>query len=79
MGEQQTQGPGRRLSDKILMAFDMACDQGNLEAAEGLYRTLEIVLTRQGGANATDKRLDVDFIAKAYTNLLLLRDGQAAA
>ena len=70
---------GRRLSDKILAAFDMACDQNDFEVAEGLYRTLEIVLTRQGGANKIDKRMDVAFIHDASSRLQTLRDSLQAA
>ena len=79
MAEPPTESRDRRLSDKVLLAFDMACEQNHLEAAEGLYRTLEIVLTRQGGANSVDKRMNVDFIGKAYTKLRRLREGQIAA
>ncbi|MBN9000249.1 MAG: FAD-dependent monooxygenase, partial [Rhizobiales bacterium] len=40
---------GRRLSDKILAAFHHACDQSDLEVAEQLLRTLEL-LDRSGVA-----------------------------
>jgi hypothetical protein len=36
----------RRLSDKIVIAFHDACDQGDLEVAEKLLHVLETVLTR---------------------------------
>jgi hypothetical protein len=36
----------RRLSDKILIAFDHACDQGDLEVAELLLRLVEMMLRR---------------------------------
>jgi hypothetical protein len=69
---------GRRLSDRIIDAFEMACAQHDLEAAESLYRTLEIVLTRQGGRDNPDKRADVEFVHEAARRLATLRDGQAA-
>jgi hypothetical protein len=37
----------RRLSDKILAAFDQACEQRQLEVAEHLVRALELTLTRE--------------------------------
>lgn len=70
---------GRRLSDKIIDAFDMACDQGDAEVAEGLYRVLEIVLTNYGGAGSTDKRLNTDFIHTASERLDKVRDAARAA
>ena len=39
-------GYTRRLSDKILIAFHHACDQGDLEVAEQLLAVLEMVVTR---------------------------------
>jgi hypothetical protein len=36
----------RRLSDKLQVAFDHACDEGELEVASELLETLEIVLLR---------------------------------
>lgn len=72
------EGRGRRLSDRIIDAFEMACAQRDLEAAEALYRTLEIVLTRQGGRDNPDKRADVEFVHEAASRLDALRDGRAA-
>ncbi len=39
---------GRRLSDKILVAFHHACDAHDLIVAEQLLKTLESMLTRRG-------------------------------
>jgi hypothetical protein len=38
---------GRRLSDKILDAFNYACKQRDLDAAERLLRVLELMLKRR--------------------------------
>ncbi len=65
---------GRRLSDKIIDAFNMACDKNDLEVAEGLYRILETALTRQGGRNVSDKREDVEFIREASDRLNTMRE-----
>ena len=63
----------RRLSDKILDAFDHACDDADAEVAEGLYRVLETVLTRQGGPDTTEKRRNVEFIREAAARLQTVR------
>ena len=60
----------RRLSDKIIEAFVIACSLENLEAAEQLYSTLEFVLTRDDGP---DRRRNVAFIAEAADRLARLR------
>jgi hypothetical protein len=39
----------RRLSDKILLAFDQACETGSLDCAELLLKALEMSLTSMGG------------------------------
>jgi hypothetical protein len=36
----------RRLSDKVLIAFHLACDQGDIEIARHLLDVLEFVLQR---------------------------------
>lgn len=68
------EGKGRRLSDRVIEAFDLACEQRDLEAAESLYRTLEIVLTRHGGPNNPEKRANIAFIHHAARRLAALRD-----
>ena len=79
MTDNQAPGFKRRLSDHIVDAFDMACHQGNVDAASGLYQTLEIVLTNQGGPGSVEKRQNIDFIHAAATKLLALKSGQRAA
>ncbi len=69
----------RRLSDHIVDAFDMACSQGNVDAASGLYQTLEIVLTSQGGSGSVEKRQNIDFIHAAAAKLMTLKSEQRAA
>ena len=70
---------GRRLSDKIIDAFEMACDKGDVEVAEGLYHILEMVLTRQGGAGVSDQRQNMEFIAQTSDRLAALREKAKAA
>ena len=70
---------GRRLSDKIIDAFNMACDKNDLEVAEGLYRILETALTRYGGKNVGDRRQNVEFIRQASDRLNAMRETVGAA
>jgi hypothetical protein len=69
--------PRRRLSDKILAAFDQACEQRDLEVAELLVRALERALTGVGGKGRTDKRGDVGAVVEAYARFRELRDETA--
>jgi hypothetical protein len=64
----------RRLSDKLLAAFDQACDQKLVTVAELLLRAIETVLTNQGGAGVVDKRQDLGPVIAAYARLKELQD-----
>lgn len=66
--------PLRRLSDKVLAAFDQACDQGEIEIAEALMRALETILTRQGGEAVEDHRQNLGPVAEAFARLSALKD-----
>jgi hypothetical protein len=63
----------RRLSDKILAAFNQACEQGQIAVAELLVRALELALTREGGANRVDKRERMEPVIAAYERLRALQ------
>lgn len=79
MGEQPTEIVSRRLSDRVISAFDLAFEQGNVDAAGKLYQALEIVLSSQGGPNRSDRREDVENIRQVgdrYTTLK--REAEAA-
>jgi|LNFM01.2.fsa_nt_gb hypothetical protein len=69
----------RRLSDKILFAFNQACDQGYHDVAEILLRGLELALTRQGGRGNVDHRQNLQAVTDAYTRLQSLKQLQGAA
>lgn len=64
---------GRRLSDKILAAFDQACERRELEVAELLVKALELALTRVGGRGYVDKRRELGPVLEAYARLKRLR------
>jgi hypothetical protein len=59
----------RRLSDKILWAFDQAIDQKATEVAGILLQALELALTREGGPGKVDKREDLEHVFAAYDKL----------
>jgi hypothetical protein len=59
----------RRLSDKILWAFDQAIEQKATEVAGLLMHALELALTREGGPNKVDKRNDLEYVLAAFEKL----------
>ncbi len=63
----------RRLSDKILIAFQHACDQYDFEVAEQLLRILDIMLTRQPAASDGTMRRNVEILVAAHERLWHLR------
>jgi hypothetical protein len=67
----------RRLSDKILIAFHHACDQGDFEVAEELLRILEMMLTRRPVAPDVNRRKNMESLVAAHERLWLLRHPDA--
>ncbi len=65
--------PDRRLSDKILAAFDQACERREIDVAELLVKALEATLTRAGGKGHVDKRRELGPVVEAYARLQRLR------
>lgn len=63
----------RRLSDKILIAFHHACDQGDYEVAEQLLHTLESMLTRRTVPPDTNRRKSIESLVAAHERLWHLR------
>ncbi len=68
---------GRRLSDKILVAFHQACDVTDLEVAESLLRTLEVMVTRKPLPHQSGRRRDMESLIAAHERLWWLRHPQA--
>jgi hypothetical protein len=62
----------RRLSDKILIAFHQACDQGELEVAGQLLGVLEMMLKRQPSNG--DRRRPAESLVAAHERLWHLRN-----
>jgi hypothetical protein len=68
---------GRRLSDKILVAFHQACDQGDFEVAEQLLRVLEMMLTRRQVPPDANRRRNIETLVAAHERLWHLRHPDA--
>jgi hypothetical protein len=63
----------RRLSDKVMIAFDHACDQSDLEVAEQLLRILEMILTRRPSTPDGNRRRNIESLVTAHERLWALR------
>jgi hypothetical protein len=63
----------RRLSDHILIAFHLACDQENLEVADRLLGILEHILLRPPPAGRPERRTDLRPLVAAHERLWTLR------
>ena len=64
----------RRLSDKLLAAFDQACDQNHVEVAELLLKALEIVLTVEAPPSERERRTHLGPVIEAFGRLKALRE-----
>lgn len=67
----------RRLSDKILIAFHHACDQGDFEVAEQLLHVLEMMLTRRPLTPDGTRRRNMESLVAAHERLWHLRHPDA--
>jgi hypothetical protein len=67
----------RRLSDKILIAFHQACDQGDFEVAEQLLRVLETMVMRRPNAPDVNRRKNIESLVAAHERLWVLRHPEA--
>ncbi|MFT8244276.1 hypothetical protein [Roseomonas sp. BN140053] len=63
---------GRRLSDKLLLAFHQACDQGEYDVARDLLDLVERLLNRAPPAN--NRRKNVEPLVAAHERLWMLRN-----
>ena len=67
----------RRLTDKILIAFHHACDQGDFEVAEEMLRILEMIISRRSGTPDGNRRKNMESLVAAHERLWLLRHPEA--
>ena len=63
----------RRLSDKILIAFHHACDQGDFDVADQLLGVLENMLRQRPMPADANRRRSLDSLVAAYERLWYLR------
>jgi hypothetical protein len=63
----------RRLSDKVLIAFHHACDQGDYEVADQLLHILEMMLTRRPLTPDGTRRRNMESLVAAHERLWYLR------
>jgi len=63
----------RRLSDKILIAFHHACDQGDFTVAEQLLHILETGLIHQASPADPNRRRHIESLVAAHERLWHLR------
>jgi len=67
-----TASSGRRLSDKILIAFHQACDQADFDVAEHLASILE-TMAKRPPHEYDGRRRDRETLVAAYERLWYLR------
>ena len=65
---------GRRLSDKLLVAFHHACDMDDFVVADGLLRLLELMLTRRPLPADQGRRRSIESLVAAHERLWNLRN-----
>jgi hypothetical protein len=66
----------RRLSDKVVVAFHFACDQGELEVAWRLLQILETVIRRPPPNGQPERRNQMPILVAAHERLWHLRHRQ---
>jgi hypothetical protein len=64
----------RRLSDKLLAAFDQACEQGQVEVAELVLKAIELILTEEAGPGERERRTHLGPVVEAFGRLKALRE-----
>jgi hypothetical protein len=64
----------KRLSDKILIAFHHACDQGDVQVASELLRVLDVVATRKPPLPTSEVRRPDRGLVGAHERLWQLRN-----
>ena len=64
---------GRRLSDKVLIAFHHACDVSDFDVADQLLVALEVMLTRRPYTADVGRRRGMESLVAAHERLWRLR------
>ena len=63
----------RRLSDKIMIAFDHACDEADFEVAGQLLSILETMMTRPPQTASRDRRRAMEILIASHERLWVLK------
>lgn len=71
--------PGRRLTDKILIAIHHACDVGDFEVAKDLLRILETIMARKPTLQHVARRRSMESLVAAHERLWQLRNPDSKA
>ena len=68
----------RRLSDKLIAAFEQACDQDDIEIAEAILKALDLALTgEEGKGRSGERRGETGPIVEAFGRLEKLKRKRA--
>jgi hypothetical protein len=67
----------RRVSDKILIAFNFACDQRDVDIAWDLLKVLEFMAARMPTSPTADNRRTTETLFAAYARLWQLLHPEA--
>ena len=65
----------RRLFDKILLAFDQACDQGDREIAERLLLLVERMMKRRPVRPDSDRRRNMENLVPTFLHRRVMIQG----
>jgi hypothetical protein len=63
----------RRLSDKVMIAFDHACDQSDIEVAGRLLSVVEVIATERPPHPGNTRRKSLESLVAGYERLWQLR------
>ncbi|MDB5373439.1 MAG: hypothetical protein JWP04_2081 [Belnapia sp.] len=68
-----SQPTGRRLTEKILVAFHQACDQADIEVASSLIAVVETIMRQDRSFFGPDRRRRLDNLVAAYERLWFIK------
>ena len=63
----------RRLTDKIVLAFDLAEQQGDLPVAELLSQAIEVIVTQNAARGHVERRGEIATMTAIHSRLVAMR------
>lgn len=66
--------PRRRLADKVIEAFEQACEEREIAIAQELFWALEAAVSRAGSPGGVERRNGYDYILQASVRLERLKN-----